>query len=204
MKKYLITVLILILVGCQTAPKGIEVNPELVDAFYRNDYLYPENPEFEFEEVKRYEIDLNNNHSPDIIKLKKIKDWNDPGDFHQIELILDNGNSIVETYFGGWVKFGNNYPVNDELRKKNLIDSDLILISEIDKNKKIIMAFGWVYASEPGLLSIFEANGKIPQVLFNRNFEVNKIEKYSISGIYQYDPNGNGEDKFDTIELIKK
>jgi hypothetical protein len=203
MRTHLTIGLIVLLFGCQTKPAGIEVNPELIEAFHLSDFLYPENPEFDFEEVVKYDIDLNNNDENDIVTLKRIKGWNDPGDFHQIELLLDNGKSIVETNFGGWVKFGNIYPINDELRKKNLIDSDLIIIAEIDTDKKIVLAFGWVYASEPGLLSIFEANGEKPQLLFNKNFEVHKIETYSISGIYQFDPHGDDNDKFETIELIK-
>lgn len=193
MKKYINIFILLFVIGCSNDQKGLELNVELVDPFYTNDHLYPKNPRFEFVEVNRYELDLNNNNKLDTIKLREIKDWNDPGDFHQIEIVLDNDSNLVETNFGGWVKFGQNYSVNDELRKMNKLDSDLILVTDFNTDLKILLAFGYVYASEPGLLSIFEANGEDPKVVFNKNFEIHSIDDDLFQGVYEFKENEENE-----------
>jgi len=185
MKRLIIFTILTTLLSCNSKNNEILLNENLVEPFYRNEHFYPENFEFKFIEVNKYLIDLNNNQKNDTIKLRVIKDWNDAGDFHQIEIILDNNEKIVETNFDGWVEFGKNYPVNNNLRKQNKLESNLILVSEFDFERKIILAFGWVYASDPGLLSIFEANGEKPKIIFNKNFEVERIDKDSFTGEYQ-------------------
>jgi len=192
--KYLRLVFLLILISCNQKDSGININKELVKPFFRNETFNPEDPRRKFEEVIRYTIDLNNNNHPDTIILRIIKDWPDAGDFHQIEIILDNKEKKIETNFDGWVKFGQNYPVNDYLRKLNKLKSDLILVTEFNTNRKLIFAFGWVYASEPGFLSVFEANGKVPQMIFNDNFEIQDLNQDSFVGEYH--------DKIKTIKLI--
>jgi hypothetical protein len=203
MSKYSLNFLFLIiLLSCSPEQKGFDINPELIEPFFRNDHLYPENPKFEFSEVQHYQIDLNNNNRLDTIILRKIKDWNDPGDFHQIEIILDNDSTIVETEFGGWVRFGQNYTVNETLIKTNLIDSDLILVSNFNQNQKVVLAFGWVYASQPGLVTIFEANGNKPQLLFNKQFDLYSIDENQFNGVFEFRDYEEASENIKTIKLI--
>jgi hypothetical protein len=201
MKAYLYLLFLLTILSCNKNQQGIEINPEFIEPFFRNDHLYPENPKFEFIEVERYTIDLNNNQKLDTIKLRKLKDWNDPGDFHQIEIILDNDSSIVKTEFGGWVRFGHNYSVNENLVNMNLVDSDLILVPNINKNQKIVVAFGWVYASQPGLVTIFESNGNKPQLLFNTQFDLYSIDENQFTGIFEFRDYEEASENIKTIKL---
>ena len=161
---------------------GIRVNSDLIEPFYRNDYLYPTNSKYKFIETEKYLIDINGNELVDTISLRVIENWNDPGDFHQIKITLDNNQHITETNFNGWVRFGNNYPVKQTLKDKNRIESELLLITNFNNNDYLIFAFGWVYASEPGLMSVFNANLENPKVIFNDNFEIHEIGNQFIKG----------------------
>ena len=180
-----------------TIDKGFITNSDLIKPFFRNDYLYPENPEYNFIQVAKYTLDLNDNEKLDTIKLRVIKDWTDPGDFHQMEIVLDNNQKIIVTCFDGWVKFGENYSVNDNLRKLNKINSDLLLVTYFNTDRILIFAFGWVYASTPGLMTVIDANGHTPKVIFNDNFELEKIDNNSFTGKFEY------SEKSKTIKLIE-
>jgi len=158
----------------ENPPLSIRVNSDLIEPFYRNEFLYPTNPKYKFIETEKYLIDT--------IILRKIENWNDPGDFHQINITLDNNQQKTETNFNGWVSFGNNYPIAQNLKDQNKIDSDLLLITDFNNNDILIFAFGWVYASEPGLMSVFNANKELPRVIFNDNFEIHEIGNQYLKG----------------------
>ena len=202
MRNFIHVIILIGLISCDSKQEGIEINPNLVEPFFIYYHLFPENPKFQYSEVERHLIDLNNNKKLDTIKLRQLTDWNDPGDFHQIEIILDNNKSVIETEFGGWVKFGNNYSVEEELKEMNQINSELILITNLNPNQKIVLTFGWVYASQPGLVSIFEGNGIKPQLIFNKNFDIYKIRENKFIGIFEFRDHIERTELIDTVRLI--
>ena len=59
------------------------------------------------------------------------------------------------------------------------------------------MGFGWVYASTAGLMTVIDANGQTPKVIFNDNFELEKINTNSFTGQFEY------SEKRKTIKLIE-
>jgi len=193
--RYLKIIFFMILVSCNSTKidNGFITNSDLIKPFFRNDYLYPENSKYNFIQVAKYTIDLNDNEKLDTIILRVIKDWTDPGDFHQMEIILDNNQKSTETCFDGWVK----YSVNSKLIKLNKIKSDFLLVTDFDTDKILIFAFGWVYASTPGLMTVIDANGQTPKVIFNDNFELEKIDNNSFTGQFEY------SEKSKTIKLIE-
>jgi hypothetical protein len=191
-----ISAVILFLISCQNRTetvkeinsdsnnRGFELSSSLIDSFYRDDRLYPENPDFEYYEKLHYAVDLNNNGKLDSIFLNRLKGWeNDPGEFQQIKIKTDEGLVWTETNFGGWVKFDNNYVVPDSIKKINQIDSDLILITDFAETK-IIGLFGWVYASEPGLLTFIEFSTGHPRLMFNQNLDLLRIDGNRIMTTY--------------------
>ena len=106
--------------------------------------------------------------------------WNDPGDFHRIK--VEKKDSCY-TFFNssGWVKatpffFGYvpNFP------SYNKIQSDYIVLTQ-NNDDFLLFVFGYVYASQPGLLSIINLSLKEPKLLFNDN--------YMLSGYHENDPN---------------
>ena len=188
-----ILVLILILTSCkskQTENKttdaksekvGYILAPEIIEDFYRDERLNPDNPDFENYRVNEFSVDLNQNQKPDSIILYQLKGFeNDPGDFHQIEIRLDNGEKWIKTNFEGWVRFDNNYRVPDLIKEQNQLKTDLLLLTDFGKTK-IIGLFSWVYASEPGLLTIIEFSTDKPRVMLNRKFDLLKMDKKQIA-----------------------
>ncbi len=161
-----------------------EAGKELIEPFYTDDYLNLDNPELTLSVTDSFEIDLNNNSKNDIIVLKKLNNWNDPGDFHQIVISYDNGQKFTYTNFDGWVKFGQNYYVQESIQKQNLIKSNKIILKKIN-NLNCIFLFGWIYASEPGLLSVISFEKEKPKIIFNTNFDIQNLQNNGFSGVYK-------------------
>ncbi len=157
------------------------LNPNLITEFHRDDRLNPNNPDFQFYTIASFCADLNNNEKADTIILKRLKGWeNDPGDFQQIQITTDNGTIWTETNFDGWVRFDNNYYVPDSVKRLNQLDTDLLLLTDFE-NTKILGLFGWVYASESGLLTIIDFNTKQPRIMINKNLDLVGIDNQKIT-----------------------
>jgi hypothetical protein len=64
------------------------------------------------------------------------------------------------------------------------------------------LAFGWVYASQPGLVTIFEANGNKPQLLFNKQFDLYSIDENQFNGVFEFRDYEEASENIKTIKLI--
>jgi hypothetical protein len=160
---------------------GFVLNPKLIDDFYHDERLNPDNPELTNYRVKKFLVDLNQNQKPDSIILYQLNGFeNDPGDFHQIEIKMDNGESWMKTNFEGWVRFDNNYTVPNLVKEQNQLNTDLLLLTDFGKTK-IIGLFSWVYASEPGLLTFVEFSTGKPRIMFNKKFDLTQLDSNKIT-----------------------
>ncbi len=158
-----------------------DLNSSLIIDFHRDDRLNPNNPDFQFNTIASFHIDLNNNEKADTIYLKRLKGWeNDPGDFHQIQIKTDNSLAWTETNFDGWVRFDNNYHIPDSVKRLNQLDTDLLLITDFE-DTKILCLFGWVYASESGLLTIIDFSSDQPRIMINKNLDLVGIDNKKIT-----------------------
>ena len=175
-----IFLLTLLLIGCnsKTTDSDVEllkIDSSLIREFERNDHFDPDRTDLEFKKVTEYLVDLDANNKPDKIELFNIVGWEgDPGDFRQILITLDNGSTWRETNFSGWVKFNANYTINDQVKSQNTLDSNLLLLTEFNGTKLLGM-FGWVYASDPGLLTFVEFSSGKPRILVNKNLDLEVI-----------------------------
>lgn len=193
MKRTLKTlILIFVFIGCQnktnnnkpenlsSAKQEFELNKALIDRFHRDDRLRPDNPDFEFYRVANFSFDLNNNQKVDSIILKRLRGWeNDPGDFQQILIKLDNGLEWTETNFTGWVRFDNNYSIPNSVKELNQINTDLLLVTDFEKTK-VVGLFGWVYESKPGLMTFIDFSTKQPRIMINKNLDLIGINQNKI------------------------
>jgi hypothetical protein len=134
------------------------------------DPLIPIGPDSELELVEQHEIELKDIGSS-TIKLFTVKGWTDPGDVLKIE-IINNNRTTAYSNADGWVKFDRNYPVSKELKEINELKSDKIIMVTNDKYSLLVL-FGWVYASEPGLCTIINLN--TGELVFNYNKELISI-----------------------------
>lgn len=155
------------------------INSNLINSFYTNEYLDSINKTSTYKTVEK--IELSEKNDTLIILLQQMNGWNDPGDFIRIKILDMNGNiKFDQTNFGGWVKFGNNYSLPEIVAKQNLINSKEALIID-NKYGKQLLVFGWVYASSPGLMTVIDLFPS-PKIIFNREFELKEIT----------DPDNNG------------
>jgi hypothetical protein len=123
------------------------------------------NIKLNFSILETIEYDINGIKGKVIIE--KIDDWNDPGDFHRIRIVNDSCFSFFNVY--GWVKTRTSileYVPNFTTYNKSR--SDYIVLSK-NGNDLLLFVFGYVYASQPGLLSIVNLSLKEPKLLFNDN-----------------------------------
>ena len=112
--------------------------------------------------------DINGNGVKWKIIIEKIDDWNDPGEFHRIRIVRDTCFSFFNV--DGWIKVRPSileYVQN--FTTYNKILSDYIVLSK-NSDDLLLFAFGYVYASQPGLLSIVNLSTKEPKLLFNYNY----------------------------------
>lgn len=128
---------------------------------------------FEFIPLEKYDIDFNNDGKLDEITIEKIKDWNDPGDFHLIRLRTEEKEYL---FFNsdGWVEISDyEKQYINNFSNSSLITSKYIIIQKSSDKDILLFAFGYVYASQPGLLSIFNLSRfDAPEIIFNDNFHL--------------------------------
>ena len=150
------------------------INPNLINNFSpSNDYIDSLIEFIGLKTVSKFQIVENSDTA--FIYLRQLPNWNDPGDFINIQVEDKRGNILFDkTNIDGWVKFGNNYSVPESVKKLNLLNSDEVLLVNNYSGKQLIL-FGWVYASKPGLMTIIDIFPR-PKVIFNRNFEIKSIQ----------------------------
>jgi hypothetical protein len=131
-----------------------------------------------FSIIRIYEYDIDEDGTKERIILDNLDEWNDPGDFHRIRIeFKDTCFSFYNS--SGWVKIENssNYYIPD-FTSINKIDSEYIVLSKNNDNL-LLFAFGYVYASNPGLLSIINLSMKEPQLILNDNYLLVKYEEHN-------------------------
>jgi len=121
-------------------------------------------------ETLAYDIDKDN--VLDTIEIYKIEEWNDPGDFHKIEIKLSSNKNYEIYNTGDWMRFE-----NEELTKiPNKLNSKNILITEIANNREILIIEGYSFASTPGKLTILGLDNGNISPLFQSNFHLLSVE----------------------------
>lgn len=157
----------------------IAVNPELIDDFLTNEYLEHLIDTVDFIEVEEFIV----SHNDKTVKvyLQHIPNWSDPGDFLRVKIVDEDEKILLEeTNFSGWVEFGNNYTLSKALIDVNKVDSDKAMIIE-NQEGKLLVLFGWVYASKPGLLTVIDLFPS-PRIIFNKEFQLKEIPEISENG----------------------
>jgi hypothetical protein len=123
-----------------------------------------------------YDIDKDGFKENILLEKLQIEKYEEPGDFHRIRIeFKDTCFSFYNS--SGWVKIENsaNDYIND-FTSINKINSEYIVLSKNNDNL-LLFAFGYVYASNPGLLSIINLSMKEPQLILNDNFLLVKYEE---------------------------
>lgn len=134
--------------------------------------LDPLEDESKLKLVDKYLIDVSG-IGPTVIKLFTIEGWSGPGDFLKIE-ISNKKYSVSYSNVNGWVRFDHNYPVPERIQKINELQSHKLLLVTGD-DLALLVLFGWVYASDPGLCTII--NLVDGEIVLNTNAELMSIKE---------------------------
>ncbi|MEL7146068.1 MAG: hypothetical protein AAFO69_06845 [Bacteroidota bacterium] len=127
-----------------------------------------------------YSIDLNGDDVRDQVILYGIEHWEDPGEFQKIRIEMSGKAPYDLLNYDGWVSFNSNYPVSKKIAKQNELDSQILLVIEVAPGKKVVIVFGWVYASEPGLVTIIDPENQ--SILFNKGWQLLEISDNDSDG----------------------
>jgi hypothetical protein len=101
------------------------------------------------------------------ITIEKIKDWNDPGDFHSIRIVRNGQESVFFNQYG-WDKITYEKEYMPYFFKTNLINSDYIVLQKASEKDLLLFIYGYTYASKPPLLTIINLTRfDKPKVIFN-------------------------------------
>lgn len=144
---------------------------------------------FSFITIEEFEYNIDGKKGS--IVLEKLKDWNDPGDYHRIRIVGDTSYSFFNV--DGWMEMDVSYSSID-----NRLESKYVILEKSNK-RCLLYAFGYPYASEPELLTILNLNKKV-DLIFNNNYFIYKYQMdnvcpFIIIGDYDYD----GKKRLDTI-----
>lgn len=169
--------------GAETSNKKsiYVVDPELVDELFivesHNQQEYP------FKEVETQIVDLNEDGKDDKITLFIIENWGDPGNFQKIRVELTGEEPYEFSNYGGWVTFNDNYSISEEIAAINQLESQNILLLNATQNAKLIVLFGWMYASEPGLITIIDPLER--RILFNKQWDLQQVTDIDSDGFLE-------------------
>ena len=131
----------------------------------------------QFVAIGSYEYDTNGDGIKEKIILEKLQiSWEEPGDFHRIKI---EKKDTCYTFFNssGWVKAESYFfEYVPNFSSYNKIQSDYIVLSQ-NNDDLLLFVFGYVYASQPGLLSIVNLSLKEPKMLFNDNYVLSSYQE---------------------------
>jgi len=170
----------LIIIGLLLFCKGYsQVNKQNRQIIFPDKEL--ENSKFILIDKLLYQID--NDNIIDTIKIFKIPDWNDPGDFQKIQVILSSGKTYDIYNAGDWINIDSEDSV--KFCKLNKIITNRLLITKISNEKTFLIILGYGYASKPGILTVLDLNKGNLKVKFRENFEIDELKDIDNDGILE-------------------
>ena len=154
-------------VDCELLGQQLETEQEVMEKY---------NIKLDFSIIEIIEFDINGKGLKGKIIVEKIEDWNDPGDFHKIRI---EKNDTCYTFFNssGWIKSCSSiFNYVPDFLTYNKINSDYVFLCE-NNGDLLLFIFGYIYASNPGLLTIVNLSLKEPKLLFNDNYMLSGYEE---------------------------
>lgn len=138
-----------------------------------------------FVTIETVHYDFNGDKRNDTIKIERIVDWGDPGDFHKITISLSGKGENVFFNSGGWIAIGD-YELQfvKDFVSKSIVPSEYISLQRVSSTDILLFCFGYVYASQPGLLSVINiTNNDDSRLIFNDNYYLYKFEDFDNDGV---------------------
>lgn len=140
-----------------------EKNQSTIQFDKENVIDFSDNKVFEGQEISYKEVGKVNYAQKELVFLNCVGWENDPGDFRKLK--------IGDTEFvnmGGWVKVPEEYSFYSE--------DGYFLEWDLGNNTSVVVLFGYVYASDPGYLSVINLSSN-PELIFNRQVMLKEVQK---------------------------
>lgn len=170
MIKNLFFVICLLLISCNQQSETGRKNPEAIHKIYFQDQKWEDAG---YTLVDSIYLNIDDDKIKDTIKIYNIPNWSDPGDYHKLELILSNQDHYEIYNLGDWINL--NDIQSKKFQKINKVSTDRFLITDISKNRTILVIFGYTYASSPPNLLIVELTHGNVKPLYNDLFELQEL-----------------------------
>ncbi|UBM62544.1 hypothetical protein LA303_00850 [Candidatus Sulfidibacterium hydrothermale] len=200
---FVFTCLVLSLLSCSNNnPKQKEkklhtknklVNNSLKCKLVGDDLPNKLNRSLKFKNVQTIISDLNDDSKPDSIFIDKIikwtdsdgkiNDWDDPGEFHRIRILISGDLPVIWINVDGWVSNKGLSYFDSTFNKKNIVNSNYITVKRFLGRGKLIFCTGYTYASSPGLLTIIQINNKQPRLIFNKEAYLVQLKSLNKNGL---------------------
>lgn len=129
--------------------------------------------------TEKLEFDFDSDGLNDTLSIFKIENWNDPGDFQQVQISYANGHTIKMYELGNWINYMDRY---SKFKPENLLESENVLYSNFSNDRSFLVVFGYTYASSPGLLTIMDISSETPNFVHKKKFQVMEIEDIDNDG----------------------
>ncbi|HNV82595.1 MAG: hypothetical protein WBK94_02395 [Tenuifilaceae bacterium] len=134
----------------------------------------------EYTLIDKIPYDIDKDEVKDTILVYKIKDWSDPGDYQRLDIKLSSGELTKIYNLGDWINMEKEQL--DRFQNINKLKSKRFLITDISKEKTLLIIFGWAYASSPGKLTIIELRkGNLIPILQTK-FDLLRLEDLDYDG----------------------
>ncbi|NOU58509.1 hypothetical protein [Marinifilum caeruleilacunae] len=164
-------------------PPAPIVNSDLIEDFHSS--LYLDSLLTNRKRKKLAEIRVHENSDSCKIILNTLVEWNDPGDFLNVQILNSKGKETLSiNNIDGWMKCVGPYKLPESVHTLNVDKSGYTLIIDNKTGKQLVL-FGYSYASQPGLMTIIDLFPE-PKIIFNKQFDLHAISKVSTKGIRNY------------------
>jgi len=189
---------LLLNIGCsnqkeKTIIKKINIIESLkVDSFDAVNAMYESKElsgELKYTIEGKIDKDLDDDGIQDFIQIENYKGWTDtePSDFRKIVIHFKDNYELKNAE--GWSKVSK-MKVNNSLTKHSKLNNDYFVSLDIGLKYPVLVFFGYWYDSKPGYITIVSVDNKEPEIIFNKQFDIQEVVKvknknyYKLIGIY--------------------
>lgn len=157
-----------------------------------------------FDIVQTIYDDFNNDGIADTIRLSRIRDWDDPGDFHLIEININELKKEIFFNGEGWIAPESIGKVKTQGVNKELIEN--FLKFDFREKGKVLVFYGYPYGSTAWLTTIFSFTNKGVQLIHNEYQILNKVinESENIEFTFRKEATSNTDNELSNTYKFKR
>jgi hypothetical protein len=129
--------------------------------------------------VEELHFDADRDGRSDTLRLFRLSNWSDPGDFHYITIGLASGKHFSYPNEEGWASLAaaSDTFAFPALRTMSKVSSANLFLVQIDSSSSTILLFGYAYASSPGKLTAIRLSRDSIVALLDEEIAISSVGK---------------------------